>query len=406
MYIGQNLRQTNPLEPEGKLIKIEGDWFFKISNVDNMPPFFMSIVSDANHWMFIGSNGGLSAGRKDCNQALFPYYTVDKILETSETTGSKTVLRVDQDGKSLLWEPFSKLTDSAYQTETNLYKSEYGNVVIFEQINHDLGLSFKYQWSSSNRFGFVRRATLSNLTKTKKDVHVLDGIQNLVPYGVEADLQNSKSNLVDAYKKCELEKKYALGIYALSAIIVDRAEPSEALKATTVWSSGLSNPTFLLSSFQLDAFRRGQIPIEEWENKGEKGAYFLVDTITLEGDQAKEWHIIADVNQSMIGIRSLTQAMGKGNIIDQVHKDIQKGTNKLIQLCAAADGVQLTNDKRTIMRHFSNTMFNIMRGGIFDANYQIEKGDFLSYLQQANKTEFEKFKDQLNQWDDLFSLEQ
>ena len=406
MYIGQNLRQTNPLEPEGKLIKIEGDWFFKISNVDNMPPFFMSIVSDANHWMFIGSNGGLSAGRKDCNQALFPYYTVDKILETSETTGSKTILRVDQDGKSLLWEPFSVRTDSVYNTETNLYKSEYGNVVIFEQINHDLGLSFKYQWSSSNRFGFVRRATLSNLTKTKKVVHVLDGIQNLVPYGVEADLQNSKSNLVDAYKKSELEKEYALGIYALSAIIVDRAEPSEALKATTVWSSGLSNPTYLLSSFQLEAFRRGQSPTEEWENKGEKGAYFLVDTITLEGSQAEEWHIIADVNQSMIGIRSLAQAMGKGDILDQVHKDIQKGTNKLIQLCAAADGVQLTNDKRTIMRHFSNTMFNIMRGGIFDANYQIEKADFLPYLQQANKVEFEKFQDQLSQWDDLFSLEQ
>ena len=406
MYIGQNLRQTNLLEPEGELLKIYGEWFFKISNVDGMPPFFMSIVSDANHWMFIGSNGGLSAGRIDCNQALFPYYTVDKILETSETTGSKTILRVDQDEKSLLWEPFSVRTDSVYNTETNLYKSEYGNTVIFEQINHDIGLSFKYQWSSSNRFGFVRRATLSNLTNTEKVVHVLDGIQNLVPYGVEADLQNSKSNLVDAYKKSELEKEYALGIYALSAIIVDRAEPSEALKATTIWSSGLSNPSYLLSSFQLEVFRRGQSPTEEWENKGEKGAYFLVDTLTLEGNQAKDWHIVADVNQSMIGIRSLAQAMGKGDILDQVHKDIQKGTNKLIQLCAAADGVQLTNDKRTIMRHFSNTMFNIMRGGIFDANYQIEKADFLPYLQQANKVEFEKFEDQLNQWDELFSLEQ
>ena len=247
MYIGQNLRQTNPLEPEGELIKIEGDWFFKISNVDNMPPFFMSIVSDANHWMFIGSNGGLSAGRKDCNQALFPYYTVDKILETSEATGSKTILRVEVGGKSLLWEPFSVRTDSVYNTETNLYKSEYGNVVIFEQINHDLGLSFKYQWSSSNRFGFVRRATLSNLTRNQKDCsRVLDGIQNLVPYGVEADLQNSKSNLVDAYKKSELEKEYALGIYALSAIIVDRAEPSEALKATTVWSSGSEQSNVLI----------------------------------------------------------------------------------------------------------------------------------------------------------------
>ena len=406
MYIGQNKRQENTIEPEGELIKLEGEWFYKISHIDNMPPFFMSIVSDSNHWMFIGSNGGLSAGRKDCNQALFPYYTVDKILETSETTGSKTILRVEEGGKSLLWEPFSVFTDSVYNTETNLYKSEYGNVVIFEQINHDLGLSFKYQWSSSNQFGFARRATLSNLSKTKKVVHLLDGIQNLIPYGVEADLQNSKSNLVDAYKKSELEKEYALGIYALSAIIVDRAEPSEALKATTVWSSGLSSPTYLLSSFQLESFRRGQNPKEEWENKGEKGAYFLVDKITLEASQNKEWHIVADVNQSMIDIRSLTQAMANGDIIDQVHKDIQTGTANLIQLCAAADGVQLTNDKRTIMRHFSNTMFNIMRGGIFDANYQIEKADFLPYLQQANKAEFEKFKDQLNQWDDLFSLEQ
>ena len=405
MYIGQNLRQKNPLEPEGELIKIDGDWFFKISNVDNMPPFFMSIVSDANHWMFIGSNGGLSAGRKDCNQALFPYYTVDKILETSDTTGSKTILSVQQAGKSFLWEPFSVLTDSAYNTETNLYKSEYGNVLIFEQINYDLGLSFKYRWSSSNRFGFIRRATLSNLTKTKKVVRVLDGIQNLIPFGVEADLQNSKSNLVDAYKKSELEKEYALGIYTLSAIIVDRAEPSEALKATTVWSSGFSNPTYLLSSFQLELFRGGGNPSVELENKGEKGAYFLVDTITLEANKAREWHIVADVNQSMVDIRDLTQTMAKGEIIDQVNKDIQKGTNKLIQLCAAADGLQLTDDKRTIMRHFSNTMFNIMRGGIFDANYQIEKLDIVNYLQQANKEEFKKFNDKINRWDDLLSLE-
>ena len=100
MYIDKNIRHSNILEPEGELIQIKGKWFYKIRNVDNMPPFFMSIVSDANHWMFIGSNGGLSAGRKDCDQALFPYYTVDKILETSESTGSKTILQVEKDGKS------------------------------------------------------------------------------------------------------------------------------------------------------------------------------------------------------------------------------------------------------------------------------------------------------------------
>ncbi|MEJ2279477.1 MAG: hypothetical protein P8Y70_17300 [Candidatus Lokiarchaeota archaeon] len=44
-----------------------------------MPPFFMSIVSSSNHWLFISSTGGLSAGRVSAEQALFPYYTDDKL---------------------------------------------------------------------------------------------------------------------------------------------------------------------------------------------------------------------------------------------------------------------------------------------------------------------------------------
>ena len=53
----------------------------------------MSIVSPYNHWLFISSNGSLSAGRKDSNNALFPYYTDDKITELQEITGNKQFLR-------------------------------------------------------------------------------------------------------------------------------------------------------------------------------------------------------------------------------------------------------------------------------------------------------------------------
>ena len=62
---------------------------------------------------------------------------------------------------------------------------------------------------------------------------MIDGIQNILPYGVGEGLQNAQSNLVDAYKKCELEDKSKIGIFSLSAIIVDKAEPSEALKAVS-----------------------------------------------------------------------------------------------------------------------------------------------------------------------------
>ena len=52
---------------------------------------------------------------------------------------------------------------------------------------------------------------------------------------------------MDAYKKCELEAGH-LGIYALSAIISDKAEPSESLKSNVVWSLGFEAPQVLLSS--------------------------------------------------------------------------------------------------------------------------------------------------------------
>ena len=71
--------------------EIEGELYYCISNVHKMRPFFMSIVSDTNHWMFISSNGGITAGRQNADSALFPYYTDDNITESAEHNGCKTL---------------------------------------------------------------------------------------------------------------------------------------------------------------------------------------------------------------------------------------------------------------------------------------------------------------------------
>ena len=224
-------------------IKDSGDVYYKISNSDLMRPFFMSIVSDSNHWMFISSTGGLSAGRKNAYYSLFPYYTDDKITESSENTGSKTMLQVTKGNSIHIWEPFSIRGEDKFNTSRNLYKNRYGNKVKFEEVNHDLGITFTYEWCSSYNYGFVRKSRLINHSDGDVNITFLDGLQNILPFGVPSDLQSSTSNLVDAYKRSELHKKSGLGIFALSAIIVDKAEPSEALKANVAWSMGLENPT-------------------------------------------------------------------------------------------------------------------------------------------------------------------
>ena len=76
----------------GSEVVINNENFYKISNVSSMRPFFMSIVSPYNHWLFISSNGALSAGRKDKDNALFPYYTC--LLYTSPSPRDRTRSRM------------------------------------------------------------------------------------------------------------------------------------------------------------------------------------------------------------------------------------------------------------------------------------------------------------------------
>ena len=405
MYIGEKQAFFEANEVKGKLVTIGNENYYKISNVNEMRPFFMSIVSNSNHWMFISSNGGLSAGRKNSNNALFPYYTDDKITEGSEITGSKTIVHVHIQEKTYLWEPFSNKYEGVYKISRNLYKNSFGNKVIFEEINHDLGVTFKYNWNSSDKFGFVKKSTIINNTNNPVKFTVLDGIQNIMPYGVSSDFQNSTSNLIDAYKKAELEAEVGFGIYALSAIIVDKAEPSEALKANIVWSVGVENPIYLLSSVQLNNFRKGKEIQQEVDVRAEKGAYFTCSNFILEPETKKSWMLIADVNKSIVPIVEIKETIkNEKNLIALIEKDIEEGTKNLLELVGASDGVQLTADKLRNSRHYSNTLFNIMRGGIFDDNYQIEKADFIKYIANANKKVLKKKEELLEKLPELFTL--
>ncbi|TAE09869.1 MAG: hypothetical protein EAY72_11995 [Bacteroidetes bacterium] len=386
-------------------VTIQQQQFYKISNAHAMRPFFMSIVSSSNHWLFVASNGGLTAGRKNAEYALFPYYTDDKLIESAEHTGCKTILRVQQGASIYVWEPFSIRSAALYQCTTNIYKSEYGNSIIFEEVNHTLQISFQYQWSFSNTYGFVRTCTIHNLSDGITDIAVLDGFQNVLPYGVGADLQVKASNLADAYKRAELVPKSGLGIFALSAIIVDKAEPSEALKANTVWQIGLSNPTYLLSATQLHSFRNNGHLVQEEDVKGEKGAYFVVSEIQLQPAAQKQWMLVANVNLNHAAITHLAHTIvANDHLKEALQADIKAGTEQLIALTAAADATQATADALKNTRHYANVLFNIMRGGIFDNNYAIEKDDFLQYLKKANQAVYYSLQTQLQTLPAVFTV--
>ncbi|WP_228780059.1 hypothetical protein [Aquiflexum lacus] len=386
------------LEVTGTSVEINGEAYFKIQNVDQMPPFFISLVSHSDHWMFIGSNGALSAGRKDEENALFPYYTDDKIIASSDQVGSKTLVLLLENGKKILWQPFSDSYNGLYNVTRNLYKNQWGNELLFEEINGDLGLSFLYSWSFSSKFGFIRKSIIVNNGKKPVQVELLDGVQNILPYGVSSQLQLQRSNLVNAYKRNELDKDSGLGIFALSAMIVDRAEPSEALKATIGWHIGIETTHVLLSSRQLESFCRGHQIHTETDVKGEAGSYMIHVNLDLNPDEAKNWYCCFEINQSQPAIHNLTKRLeiNKKEVFHDIEDDLQKGTAQLKTIVAKADGLQLTADKLSTSRHYANVLFNVMRGGIFEQDYGIDKKDFLNYLQEVNQPLSESLSSFLN----------
>ncbi len=399
MEVDKNKSNTSDLEK----VTINGEKFLKITHSNNLRPFFMSIVSNSNHWMFLSSNGGVTAGRRNSESALFPYYTDDKITESYLTTGSKTIIKVNTESERIYWEPFTNKSLEKFNVSRHLYKNIYGNKVLFEEINHDLQISFKYQLATSDLFGFVKESSIQNLGVLSADIEVIDGFQNILPAGVESDLQRQSSNLVDAYKRNELESKTGLGIFALSAVPVDKAEPSEALLANVAWSLSVKNPTYLLSSLQLANFRRGESIQQEDDVKAEKGAYLIHQSMDLPANEYSSWKIIADVDYNHARLIELQSKIQKNDLDQVIKEDIELGTTRLKQLVAGADGIQHSNDDLRDIRHFSNSLFNIMRGGIFDDNYSIDKVDFTNYLQKANNALYQELSSSLNKLSRTFS---
>jgi hypothetical protein len=382
---------TNPFHPSldpivDRPVSLDGHPFHRIANYDRMRPFFLSVVSATDHWMFLSSNGALTAGRRTPDLALFPYGTDDKIHDSAEITGSKTILIVQARGRRLLWEPFSDRYRGVYRTRRNLYKNVWGNQLIFEECNEDLALTFRYGWFNSDRFGFVRKAWLIHAGSAATRVSLLDGIQNLMPCGVGSQFQLDKSTLLDAYKRNELLPESGLALFRLSSIPIDRPEPAEALRTTTVWSAGLDGSRHLLSSVQVDCFRRG-LPIrEETDVRAERGAYFLQRELTLRGGQTRSWLMAADVGRGPSDVVELDRWLRRpARLWSRVQADIDQGTRELQQIVAGSDGFQRTARPLADARHGNNVLFNVMRGGFFAEGYRIDPHDLRVFVQNANR---------------------
>jgi hypothetical protein len=376
----------------GGFATVDGERYARIGNVDRMQPFLMSIASDSDAWLFIGSNGPFVAGRRSPDTALFPYQTVDKILRSPTTSGARSILLVTRAGRTSLWEPW--LHDPAvYGITRNLYKRVDGTAVLFEEINHDLGLRFRWTAAACDRFGLVRRVRIDEADGEPVEVRYLDGWHQLIPPGVDQETYSRYSYLAAAYMHHERIAGVPLAVYALNAKITDRPEPSESLRVAGAWSTGHADPVILLSDRQVEAFRRGDDVRPELDVRGEVGAYLVAASVRLAAKGHHSWYTVADTaldHAAVLDLRALLANPARAEAA--LAEAIVANSAGIRRRVAGSDGLQHTADEAASANNFANVLFNIMRGGSFEDGYRVPAGDLASYLRDQNHSLFDRHR--------------
>ncbi|MEA3318052.1 MAG: hypothetical protein U9R54_08850, partial [Bacteroidota bacterium] len=123
-----------------------------------------------------------------------------------------------------------------------------------------------------------------------------------------------------------------------------------------------------------------------------RGSYLINSEIAIKKEEPKEWMLIAELNQDSADVSNLNKyILENKNHENAINEDISEGTTNLKKMASFADGLQMTNTTLCYARHYSNTLYNAMRGGVFVNNYFVDINDYKEYLQQINREVSKEF---------------
>lgn len=362
----------------------EDNAYLRLPDIDHMAPFLINVVSNGDVWIFAGSNAALTAGRRNPDRALFPYQTADKLLEQPQSAGMMSCWWAERPGREERWEPF-RTDPTPAGCRRALAKHVCGTSLVFEETNELLGLYLTQQLEASDEFGLVRICRLTNIGAEPVRLRGLDGWHHLLPPGVSQETYARYSYLAAAYMRHELLADVGLGLYTMNSALTDRAEPAESLRVSVAWSLGPGGAPRLLCDRQVGAFRRGDTVAGETEIRGAFGAYLLADSFELAPGESREWLTVADQGLDHRAVLALRAALRQPEALRaRVLASLAENTAGIRRRVAAADGLQQTADQAVCVHHFSNTLFNLMRGGALVDGYRCARDDVGEFLKTHN----------------------
>ena len=377
-------------EPRGNLVIEDGLEWYRIDDYDLLDPFLVNVTTPNELWLFVSSTGALTAGRRSAEHSLFAYETEDRLHRSAGDSGPFTLIRVD--GTAACWEPFAPYAPLGSFCRS-IAKTSHGDRLRFEEHNRELGLRFRYTWSSSAEFGLLRSCELlRDEGEADVEVQLLDGLIDVLPAGVELATQQTASTLVDAYRRSEFDPDSGLGLFTLEALVSDGSDPGESLRASVVWSAGLEDATTTMSADPVRRFRSGHRIDPEHLVTGRKGAFLVSSEARLSAESPLRWVTVADVERDHVDIARLRSRLHQSASPEaEVQAVADDSHAELEALVGAADAQQCTADRRKTINHFANVLNNCLRGGVPVDEHRVGVSEVSEFIAARNQPAHARF---------------
>jgi len=183
---------------------LKSDGFY-IENYNAAKPFASFLPGIAGElgkpmWTFYANRGQCMAsfGVRNKNGAMLEFYPANKAYTQTPLLGFRTFLRLGQGKKIALYEPF-QVNPAPKITQRMRIRAEELEI---EETNPALGLRIRVAYFTlpdENLPGLVRHVTFENIGRKTIAADVLDGLPQVVPYGLNEYLLKHMSRTMEAF---------------------------------------------------------------------------------------------------------------------------------------------------------------------------------------------------------------
>lgn len=166
----------------------------------------------------------ISFGTKDKDHAITEFFPANKAWQLVSSRGFRTFIKIFSK-KTIFYEPFyNGLVNYEFNLKNAMYIASHSLTI--EEENLSLGFKIKVEYfniPNDNYAGLARVVTIKNLSRDTKKIQLLDGLPQIVPYGVSNVFLKKLSRTVEAWMKVENFNKN-VPFYKIDVEPTDRPE--------------------------------------------------------------------------------------------------------------------------------------------------------------------------------------